>query len=88
MGKRMKQWWLVAMVVVVGLVLLATGLVGVFTEAMQLAIKKVFLVSVWYGLTYVIRVCRLGHIKWDNERLKVYYYFVLLIGSAMIVAWG
>lgn len=85
-----RKWWLVGLIFVVGLILLFTGLVGVFTESFQLVIKKAFLLVFWYGVTYVVRVMRVGRIDWDELPVwfKAYYYFVLLLGSAMIVAWG
>jgi len=85
-----KQWSLIAILFFIGFILLFTGGVGFFTESFQLVIKKVFLLTLWYGVTYLIRLFRIGHIDWEtlDPHYKVYYYFVLLIGSALIVAWG
>lgn len=90
MGDGLKSWLLVGVLFFLGFILLLTGGVGFFTESFQLVIKKTFLVTLWYGLTYLVRVLRVGHIEWEviEPQYKVYYYFVLLLGSAMIVAWG
>lgn len=85
-----KQWILVFSLFILGFILLFTGGVGFFTESFQLVIKKTFLLTLWYGVTYLIRLFRIGHINWEalDPHFKAYYYFVLLIGSALIIAWG
>ncbi|MEM1660852.1 MAG: hypothetical protein QXR17_06920 [Candidatus Bathyarchaeia archaeon] len=85
-----KQWGFVGLIFAIGLILLLTGFVGLFTESFQLVIKKAFLLAFWYGVTYIVRIFRVGHIHWDElpVSFKAYYYFVLLLGSAMIIAWG
>ena len=90
MEKWLKQWWLVLVIFIVSGLLIFSGIVGMFTEAFQLVVKKAFLLAFWYGVAYLIRIYRLGHIDWDSlpQEERVKYYFILLIGSAMIVAWG
>lgn len=84
------KWWLVGGLFLIGFLLLISGAVGVFAESFQVVIKKVFLLCLWYGFVYLVRVMRIGRIAWDElgDEFKVYYYFILLLGSAMIVAWG
>lgn len=86
----LRQWGLVAILFFIGFILLLTGGVSFFTESFQLMIKKVFLLTLWYGMTYLIRLQRIGHIEWEiiEPQYKIYYYFMLLLGSAMIIAWG
>ncbi len=83
----LKKWWLEIVIIVAGLVLFATGLVFELLPSLQVLMKKTFLVAWWYGLTYLFRRFRLGHVEWYNEDKKM-YYFVLLLGSALIFAWG
>lgn len=90
MGGVLRSWLLIGVLFFLGFILLFTGGVGIFTESFQIVIKKTFLVALWYGLTYLVRVLRIGHIEWEiiEPRYKVYYYFMLLLCSAMIIAWG
>lgn len=85
-----RKWFFVCFLFVIGFILLFTGGVGFFTESFQIVIKKTFLLTLWYGVTYLIRFFRVGRIDWRalDPRFRVYYYFVLLIGSALIIAWG
>lgn len=86
----LKQWKFQLAILIIGLILLFSGLVGLFQESFQVIIKKAVLVSLWYGMTYLFRVQRIGHFDWEEvgEEMKIKYYFVLLIGAAIIIAWG
>lgn len=86
----MKGFWLPILFLLVGLVLILSGFVSVFTESFQLVVKKAFLLGFWYVVTYLMRRARVGKIAWEEmaPEFKAVYYFVLLLGSAMIVAWG
>lgn len=83
----LKEWWLELVIVICGLVLFATGVIFDFFPSIQVLMKKTFLVAWWYGLTYLFRRFRLGKIEWDDVGQKT-YYFVLLLGSAIIFALG
>ncbi len=83
----LKKWWLEIVIIIVGLVLFVTGLVFELLPSIQVLMKKTFLVAWWYGLTYLFRRFRLGNLEWRDEEKKI-YYFVLLLGSAFIFAWG
>lgn len=86
----MKKWWLQMLVLVVALFLVVTGGVGLLNESFQLVVKKCLLLSLWYVVTYAFRLLRIGKIDWDvlGPVFKAYYYFILLLGGALIVAWG
>jgi len=81
----LKQWSISIVLIIICLILFLTGWVFDFTAPFQVIIKKTFLVVWWYFLSYVFRRIRLGKIGWTNEDKKV-YYFILLIGSALIFA--
>ena len=82
----LKQFGIQNLIIIIGLILFATGLVGIFYEPFQFVFKKVFLLSLWYVFTYLTRLTRIGHIDWDDEWAKRLYYLVILIGSSLIVA--
>lgn len=86
--ENFKKWKLVFIVFIIGFILLFSGLVGFLTPSIQIVIKKAFLLSLWYGFAYIVRVERIGHIDWNDDYWKKIYYFVLLIGSALIIALG
>jgi len=81
----LKQWALAIVLIIICLVLFFTGWVFDFTAPFQVVIKKTFLACWWYFLSYLFRRIRLGKIEWTNEDKKS-YYFILLIGSALIFA--
>ena len=81
----LKQWALAIVLIIICLVLFFTGWVFDFTAPFQVVIKKTFLACWWYFLSYFFRRIRLGKIEWTNEDKKS-YYFILLIGSALIFA--
>ena len=81
----LREWYLIVILILICLVLFLTGWVFDFTAPFQVVIKKTFLVCWWYFLSYIFRRIRLGKIEWTNEDKKV-YYFILLIGSALIFA--
>ena len=85
MKKYFKEWFLAIVLIIICLVLFLTGWVFDFTAPCQVIIKKTFLVIWWYFLSYLFRRIRLGKIEWTNEDKKS-YYFILLIGSALIFA--
>jgi len=83
----LKQWYFSIILIIVCLFLFLTGWVFDFTAPCQVVIKKTFLVSWWYFLSYIFRRIRLGRIDWKDEDKKN-YYFILLIGSAIIFAFS
>ena len=83
----LRQWNLPVLIIIAGLFLFATGLIFNFFPSIQVVIKKTFLVAWWYFLTYIFRKFRLGTLTWGEDDKKI-YYFILLIGSALIFAWG
>jgi len=82
-----KQWALKLVLIFICIVLFYTGYIFNFTPPIQVIVKKTFLVAWWYLLTYIFRRLRLGKIYWNEDDKKV-YYFILLLGSALIFAWG
>lgn len=85
--KILEQWNIQIVIIVAGLFLFITGLIFNLLPPIQVIAKKTFLVAWWYLLTYIFRKFRLGTIEWEEDDKKV-YYFILLIGSAIIFAFG
>ncbi|RKX61954.1 MAG: hypothetical protein DRP34_04905 [Thermodesulfobacteriota bacterium] len=83
--ETLRQWNLPLLIIVLGGFLFATGLIFNFFPSIQVVAKKTFLVAWWYFLTYIFRKLRLGTLKWEEDDKKI-YYFILLIGSALIFA--
>jgi hypothetical protein len=76
-------------IILIGLFIFASGIIGLFYAPLQFVFKKVFLVSLWYSLAYIFRILRIGHIEWDADaRLKVAYYLTILLSSSIIIAFG
>jgi hypothetical protein len=75
-------------IVVVGLLLVFSGVIFALWEPAQYVIKKVFILSLWYVFVYLVRYIRIGEINWDDEWAKRIYYFVLLLGSALILSFS
>jgi uncharacterized membrane protein SirB2 len=88
MNKYLQQFGWHWGIILIGIVLFITGLIGLFSEPFQFVVKKIFLLSLWYVFAYLIRVKRIGHINWDDEWAKRIYYFLILIGASLIVAFA
>lgn len=90
MRNFISKWWFVLVLLILSSLMILSGYVGLFSEALQLVVKKTFLLSFWYFTAYVIRIQRIGHIDWDrlNDDVRALYYFILLLGSAMVISWG
>jgi hypothetical protein len=86
MNKYLQQFGWHWVIIFLGIMFFLTGLIGLFYEPFQFVFKKVFLLSLWYVFTYLIRLTRIGHIDWDEEWAKRLYYFTMLMGSSLIVA--
>ena len=84
----LKQFGIQNLIIIAGLVLLATGLIAALFEPLQYVFKKLFLVCLWYSFCYIVRKLRIGGIDWSDERDKKIYYYILLIGSALIIAFA
>ena len=84
----LKQFGIQNLIIIAGLILFTTGLIAFLFEPLQYVFKKLFLVCLWYSFCYIIRKLRLGGIDWSDEKDKKIYYFILLIGSAIIFAFG
>jgi len=88
MNKYLQQFGLPNLIIIIGLILFATGLIALFFEPLQYVFKKVFLVSLWYSFCYIMRRLRIGGIDWSDEKDKKIYYYILLLGSSLIVAFA
>jgi len=82
----LKEFGLEIVIIAVCLILFFTGLIFDLLPTAQVVFKKTFLVAWWYSLTYIFRKLRIGTLYWEDEFEKKAYYFVLLIGSALIFA--
>jgi hypothetical protein len=88
MNKYLQQFGLPNLIIIIGLILFATGLIALFLEPLQYVFKKLFLVCLWYSFCYIMRKLRIGGIDWSDEKDKKIYYYVLLGGSALIIAFA
>jgi len=88
MLKYLKQFGWHWVIIGLGIFFFITGMVGIFYEPFQFVFKKVFLVCLWYSFCYIVRRLRIGGIDWSDEKDKKIYYYILLIGSAIIFAFG
>jgi len=83
----LKDWWLAIIIIAISFIIYNNGKIFDLLPPMQIVIKKISLVTIWYFLTYIFRRIRLGKIKWSENDKKTYYY-ILLIGSAIIFAFS
>jgi hypothetical protein len=88
MFKYLKQFGWHWVIIGLGVFFFITGMIGIFYEPFQFVFKKVFLVCLWYSLSYIMRKLRIGGIDWSDEKDKKIYYYILLIGSAIIFAFS
>jgi len=92
MKKFLRQFNLQIAIIIIACILFITGIIFDLLPPMQVIIRKTFLVAWWYLLAYIFRRFRLGEINWETydgyDWDKKIYYFVLLIGSAFIIALG
>jgi hypothetical protein len=84
----LKQFGIQNLIIIVGLIFFATGLIAFFFEPLQYVFKKIFLVCLWYSFCYIVRRLRIGGIDWEDEKDKKIYYYILLTGSAIIFAFA
>ena len=88
MKKLIKQFWIEFIIIITFLSLILWNVLYNLNPALQIVFKKIFLVSLWYLLTYAFRKFRLGTLEWDNEKDKKIYYYILLISTALIFAFS
>jgi 4-hydroxybenzoate polyprenyltransferase len=84
----LKQFGLQNLIIIAGLILFATGLIAILFEPLQYVFKKLFLVCLWYSFCYIVRKLRIGGIDWSDEKDKKIYYYVLLLGASLIIAFA
>jgi hypothetical protein len=85
----LKQFGWHWVIIALGLVFFITGIIGLFYEPFQFVFKKVFLLSLWYVFAYLTRLTRIGHIDWESDEwAKRIYYYVLLLGTSLIISFA
>ncbi len=83
----LKKWSFLIIFAIFAFVFSFTGAILDTKPPIQDLFIRLSLLCYWYLFIYIVRRFRIGKIEWNEEDKKI-YYFILLVCSALIFAFG